>query len=258
MRYNMPLLIILVNFMKFKKGNIPHNIKDLTGMSFGHLSVLSRDVSSKSNQAKWICKCHCGKELSVTGNDLRSGQYSCGCTRYRKRTHGKSNSRTYRIWVGMIQRCTNPNISAYKYYGGRGISVCDRWMNFENFYADMGDSNGFSIERINNDEGYSPENCKWVGKLEQTKNKRNVRLVDGLTSGELSKKLNIKTDTIRYRIKHGVDLTKPVGRKNQITYKGITLCQKEWAEKLNLRTSTISMRLKKGLPIDKVLKEFDK
>jgi hypothetical protein len=113
---------------------------DLTGKKFGSLTVVRRDESKLSDHAKWICICECGVEKSVCGISLRRGSTnSCGCySLIKKTTHGLSGSNEYKVWHCMIERCTNKEWDSYNDYGGRGISVCERWMNISNFIADMG------------------------------------------------------------------------------------------------------------------------
>ena len=173
------------------------------------------------------------------------------------KTHGKSKTRTYRIWQGMLQRCGNNRVAAYPRYGGRGISVCDRWKKFENFIADMGCApDGFSIDRIDNNSGYKPENCRWASVYEQARNKRSSIVVDGMQSIDAAKAFNLKYDTVVYRVKHGVPMSKPLGKERYLTKNGVTLCMKDWAKKLGLAKSTISQRVSRGLSVDDVLKEF--
>ena len=131
----------------------------------------------------WLCRCKCGTERVVFGSNLRQGlSTSCGClkrekTRERNTKHGHACrgkvTRAYTRWLGMLQRCSDPNHAAYCYYGARGISVCERWLKFENFYADMGDPPpGLSIDRIDNNGNYEPDNCEWATPLQQNHNRR--------------------------------------------------------------------------------------
>lgn len=191
---------------------------DLTGQRFGRLVVLREAGSTPKGQSKWECICDCGNLSTVTGSNLRKrGTTSCGCKKAennaragdRTRTHGLSDSRIYHSWRAMIQRCENPSNPAYPYYGGRGIKVCDRWKVFEYFLEDMGHppSSQHSIDRIDNDLGYSAKNCRWATDLEQGRNRRNVWKVEFggeiLTIAEWAERFKIKPTTLRYRIKHG-------------------------------------------------------
>ena len=145
--------------------------EDLSGNKYGLWTVLEK-VLNKTNRWRYICKCDCGTIRIVQPSDLKSGQ-SSRCDRCRATTHGQSNTNTYRIWQGMIYRCSNPNLRIYKYYGGRGITVCERWHEFENFLQDMGERpKGLSIDRINNDGNYEPGNCRWATTSEQASNQR--------------------------------------------------------------------------------------
>jgi len=155
--------------------------KDMTGLKFGRLLVTRFDCLSNQNRAKWMCLCDCGGVVSVNGPLLRSGHtQSCGCL-HRQRTgdahriHGMSGGRLaeYAVWSSMKQRCLNPRNKNFKHYGARGITVCQRWMNFENFISDMGfRPHRLTLERVNNDRGYEPDNCKWATYKEQSANKR--------------------------------------------------------------------------------------
>lgn len=185
---------------------------DLTGNVYGRLTVLSRDGDMYGKVA-WPCRCSCGTVLRVSGADLKSGnKSSCGCLKIEtignlNRTHGLTNSDEYSIWRKIKDRCFNPNTRNYDDYGGRGISMCDRWRNsFENFYADMGPrpSPDHSIERRNNNEGYSPGNCIWATRVEQARNKRNNQLVQfngkDVTIAELAELANLNYHLVYKRI----------------------------------------------------------
>lgn len=158
------------------------NFIDLTGKRFGRFLVLNRG-ENRGVQPTWHVRCDCGTEKLVISASLRRGvSRSCGCLkselardalRQRASIHGMTETRIYRIWSGMIKRCHGINGDPYGCYQGRGITVCDRWRtSFENFYTDMGDhpGDGFSIDRINNDLGYSPENCRWATTEQQMNN----------------------------------------------------------------------------------------
>lgn len=170
---------------------IPINKKfhNITGMVFGYLTVLGlgESVTNRSGNTcyKWFCRCSCGKVAVVRSTNLKSGNTtSCGCFRVkvstdRVKTHSKSSSATYSTWSSMISRCTNKNEFSFKNYGGRGISVCSRWLNsFESFLMDMGERPpGCSIDRMDNNGNYEPGNCRWSTDVEQCRNKRSNKLI---------------------------------------------------------------------------------
>ena len=138
---------------------------NLLGQKFGKLTVIEW-AGNWNHKNFWVCECECGdlnyNPVITETRCLRSGNTgSCGCN---NRKHNMTNSAIYNIWVQMIKRCTNPNCPKYPYYGGRGITVCDRWLeSFKNFYEDMGEPPGlgYTLDRINNNAGYSPDNCRY-------------------------------------------------------------------------------------------------
>lgn len=183
---------------------------DLTGQRFGRFTVMERG-NSKNNEVMWLCRCDCGNEKFVEGHHLKDGtSKSCGCiNKERFETHGKSNTRLFRIWTGMKQRCYNCKTQYYKIYGGHGIEVCEEWRNdFQTFY-DWAMANGYSenlsIDRIDSDGNYEPLNCRWVTNVEQANNKRSNYLLE--LNGKIqtitkwSKEFGISTQTIKHRIK---------------------------------------------------------
>lgn len=153
--------------------------EDITGQRFGRLTALA-PTRSASGRFCWLWRCDCGKETVARSGPVRAGQMqSCGCFRIERvraaiTTHGASRTPEYDCWIAMFQRCYNPKNPMFKYYGGRGIEVCERWHKFENFLADMGrrPAGRYSIERIDNDGNYEPRNCKWIPQGEQAKNTR--------------------------------------------------------------------------------------
>ena len=161
---------------------------DISGRRFGRLLVIKNVGKDKFGNYKWLCKCDCGNEKIVTGNCLCSGMTSsCGCFRIEntikaKTTHGLSKTRLYDTWGKIVQRCTNERNNHYKDYGGRGIKICDEWRrNFELFY-EWSMNNGYrddlTIDRINNDGNYEPDNCRWVDYNVQANNRRNNHYVE--------------------------------------------------------------------------------
>lgn len=193
-------------------------MENLSGMVFGKLTVVRFSHSSKSMQPCWECLCECGNTSLVFAGNLKKGNTtSCGCVKLSRITkHGKAGSVEYVCWVAMVQRCTNPSNRYYANYGGRGITVCDDWLKFENFYRDMGDrpSDLHSIDRIDNNKGYCKENCRWATRKAQNSNKRDNVLVT----------LNGETRTIT-----------------------------EWASLLSISPSAIKGRLYRGWPVSEAL-----
>lgn len=186
---------------------------DIVGEVFGYLTV-NEYVGRSGERNMYRCICACGQEVIAGRQNIKSGNTkSCGCKakelQLSKRIkHGMHESRTYGVWEGMIDRCHNKSSRGYKNYGARGITVCSSWRDFRNFFKDMGEApNGMQIDRINNDLGYSPDNCRWVTPVENCRNKRtNVLItIKGVTRcvEEWSKITGITDETIRYRFHQG-------------------------------------------------------
>jgi len=157
-------------------------IKDISGQKHGRWTVL-RYHSKRVSSTVWECRCNCGEIRLVQRSNLFRENASCGCYRKEfgraKRTHGMRQTRPYRIWAGIIQRCGNPNNSDAHLYSGRGISVCEKWRNFQGFWEDMkaGYSKSMTIDRRDNEQGYCKENCRWASYVQQAQNRRNNRLI---------------------------------------------------------------------------------
>ena len=194
--------------------------KAMIGNKFGRLTVIKENGRTKDRHILWLCQCSCGTYTEVSGKRLRSGwTRSCGCLQrditaernkknkgIRRVEHRLKDIPEYSVWNSMLTRCNNKNRDNYARYGGRDITVCKRWLTFKNFYADMGKrSEGMTIERIDNNEGYCPENCKWATYKEQMRNTRRTRM---------------------------------------ITYRNKTQCVTDWAEELGVGSGKLFYRLK--------------
>ena len=199
---------------------------DMTGERYGRLTVLRFAGRASNGHSQWLCKCDCGRETTVARSNLRTGkQVSCGCKRREQAgamnySHGGSNTRLYSIWTNMITRTTNPKGTAYNRYGGRGITMCPEWRNSFEAFRDWALANGYTddltIDRVDNDSGYRPDNCRWTTWHEQ---------------------FNHRTDT------------------RLITYDGETLSISQWAEKLNLPKSMLYQRFAAGWSAERALTE---
>lgn len=203
-------------------------VKNLTGFKGPHFSITSFAGLTEDRAAYWNCECKCGKLFVILAGNRRK-QESCGCVAHQNvikaaTTHGMTNSSEYNIWKGICKRCRLKSDPAYYKYGGRGIDVCDRWFDsFQNFYADMGPRpKGMSIDRIDNDKGYSLDNCRWATYTAQSRNKRSNHLIEyngkKMCITEWSEKTGIRKDTLRRRLvnyKWPVEkaLTTPVNRE---------------------------------------------
>lgn len=207
---------------------------DLTGLRFGKLVVLKENGKNlKRNVVLWECVCDCGNICTVAGIDMkRKLTTSCGCMSSRKiagernKTHGMAGTPLYGVWRSMRDRCKNPNNKSYKDYGGRGISVCEKWLTFEGFYEDMGNSyaKGLTIERVDSSKGYNNDNCTWIPKSQQTLNRRNNCYFtyngETLPLQTLCKKNNVTYSMVKKRITLGWSIERaletPSNRKTTI------------------------------------------
>lgn len=199
---------------------------DRSGERYERLTVQSRAPKAsnpKDTNARWNCLCDCGKSVVAYGNDLKRGKVkSCGCLNDERiaqqghfnATHGMTNKPPYRTWSGMISRCTSKGSQQWRYYGGRGIKVCERWRKFENFFSDMGiPPVGMTLDRIDPNGDYCPENCRWATPFQQSRNRRNSRM---------------------------------------LTHKGMTLTVTEWARALGISTSAMVGRIANQFPPEKL------
>lgn len=189
---------------------------DLTGQKFGRWTVVGTDKREYGKHTRYICKCECGTEKSVSGPSLKIGSsLSCGCLQKERivsalTKHGHTcltgTTSTYNIWRSMNQRCYNKNSRPYKDYGGRGISVCERWRDgFVNFLSDMGERpDNMQLDRIDNDGNYEPGNCRWVTQKENNQNKRSNHHITAFGEKKLISEWSdisgINRETIRLRI----------------------------------------------------------
>ena len=200
-------------------GKLKH---DLTGQRFGRLVVLSRAENSWDGKPMWKCLCDCGKECVKYGSALTYGYTkSCGCynrelAEKKQYRHGETRSRLYSVWNMMKQRCNDPNHRYYKNYGGRGVSVCDEWAKSYEAFRDWAMANGYdpdakhgecTLDRIDNDGDYCPENCRFIGWSEQQRNTRRSRTItfngETKTLVEWGEKTEINPGTIAFRLKSG-------------------------------------------------------
>ena len=205
--------VIRGNDMTFQIIPLHRNAKNISGLTFGRLTAIACVSKTKSGLNQWLCVCSCGTETVTLQKTLANGgTQSCGCIAdetFRKNCiefdtsiHGMSGTPEHKTWKGIRARCSNPNEPNYKYYGGRGISVCKRWQKFESFFSDMGKrpTSKHSIDRINNEGNYAPENCRWATQTQQMRNTRSNRY---------------------------------------ITHDGKTMCVAAWAERLGMRPNMV-------------------
>lgn len=245
-------------------------MQDLTGQKFNKLTVIKFSHFDKKKNSYWLCKCDCGNEKVVRRNHLISGGVqSCGCVilegrgTYKNgwRTHGlwSNNKRLCKIWNCMLDRCYNKNNEHYKHYGERGIKVCDEWKsNFENF-IEWAKNNGYAdnltIDRIDVNGNYCPQNCRWATIKEQANNKRNNNFItyNGKTQtiAQWSRELNIKRGCLELRYHKGwevEDILNPIKcfsrKRTFITYNGETKSITAWAKEIHIHLDKLKKLLK--------------
>jgi hypothetical protein len=195
---------------------------NLIGRVFHRLTVVSRAPNrgtGTKTKAQWHCKCACGKLATLAGYSLKSGNTkSCGCLKREanirngkrlNRRHGMTGTRVHNIWCCMHQRCYDPKHKSYDLYGGRGILVCERWHTFENFLLDMGNPpNHLTLDRIDNEKGYEPGNCRWATLIEQANNRRDNVRIEAFgrieTIANWSREVGLAESTILQRIGKGM------------------------------------------------------
>ena len=196
-------------------------IVDLTGNRYGRLAVIERADDRVQNNGRhrvmWKCRCDCGNEIDVLGDNLKRGRTtSCGCYMSEaisksRTTHGETNTKLYGIWCAIKTRCYNPHSTYYNRYGGRGNHMCDEWKNSFTVFREWACKNGYeegaTVDRINNDEGYFPDNCRWVDPATQANNRSSNRILtlDGISHNvtEWARILNISPKTLFSRIYEG-------------------------------------------------------
>lgn len=246
------------------------NARDLTGKVFGRWTVL--EYSGRryvSRIPMWKCACECGASKVVSSANLEFGtSKSCGClsaelTSDREKDHGRSGSRTHKIWTQLRQRCNNPKDDAYHRYGGRGIKVCERWSSFQNFLDDMGEApEALTLDRIDNDGNYEPGNCRWATRKEQARNRTsNVNLTfEGKTLNltAWSEVTGISQGTMTARLARGWSaertLTEPVPN-SKVTFDGETKTVTQWARDHGLDPSTLRARIREGWGMSRALSQ---
>ena len=186
---------------------------DLTGQRFGRLTVL-HEAPKKGIRIAWHCLCDCGKTTDVVASSLRSGTTkSCGCyrdtcpTNPRSKKHGQTKTRLYRIWIHMKERCLAPYHNSYKSYGGRGITICNEWLNDFEAFRDWAIANGYrsdlTLDRIDVNGNYCPENCRWVTMAEQAFNKRTNVMHKGKCITQWAREVGANSVTVLSRIRKG-------------------------------------------------------
>lgn len=251
---------------------------DLTGKRFGDWEVLYEEPQEKYRR-KWRCRCVCGKESSVWQDNLTRGlSTGCGCRAIKARadktrTHGKRHTRLYTVWCNMRRRCYYTADSSYKNYGGRGITVCDEWLGhdgFQNFwnwaYASGYDENApkgqCTLDRINVNGNYCPENCRWITMGQQARNKQNTVWVEfggeRVSLTDFSEQNEVSHGLAWGRLNRGWEpldtmFVPPKQTPKLIEYNGEIHSQRGWAKRLNMSHSRIQYRLSHGWTVEEAL-----
>lgn len=245
----------------------PYSGESLIGREFERWFVESYAGKDGRNRPFWNCRCQCGTRRAVDGDRLlRGNSRSCGCFHRQivSKQNGNSKRIEYVIWRNIVRRCVNKDDAAYHNYGGRGIRICDRWLNsFDAFFEDVGErpDESLTLGRIDNDGHYEPGNVEWQTDVEQANNKRNSRFLthDGetMTLNQWSRKLGICREVIRDRIDRGATTEEafapPKPRYRMLTHNGKTQDMKAWSVELGIPHSTIRRRLELGMSDDKAL-----
>lgn len=248
---------------------------DLIGQKFGKLTIsewvgkASLGIAKKDMGDFWLCLCECGETTVVAGRWMKNGNTSsCGCNATK---HGMTGTRIWNAWTGMNGRCSRSNSDDYPNYRGRGIVVCDRWKeSFSDFYADMGDppTKSHTLDRVNNDLGYSPENCRWATPKQQNRNRRSNRWVEW--NGEVKTmaewgedpritSIGINQAYLGIRIRGGwsIDsaMTTPIFLGKAITFQGETLSMAEWSRRVGAKegNNIVSKRLRYGWTVEQAI-----
>lgn len=200
---------------------------EMEGEKFGKLTVLKRLKNCKHGKSRWLCICECGNKTTPNGSDLKKGKVkSCGCT---QRKHGLSKSRLYVIWYHMKRRCYNSNSTSYPWYGKRGIKVCDEWLDdfiaFREWALKNGYRDNLEIDRINVNENYSPQNCKWTDRVNQVRNQRinkkntsGVRGVKKRPNGKWEVGISAKGKRYYLGVYSTIEEAKKVRKKAELKY----------------------------------------
>ncbi len=247
-------------------------IIDVTGQTFGRLTVLRRGENNARGTCMWLAQCTCGSPPKhFYGADLRRGfVQSCGCyniekIKERSTVHGRTNTREYRIWSNMITRCTNENAPQYGLYGARGIRVCARWQeSFESFFSDMGlaPTIKHSIDRIDGTAGYEPGNCRWATPREQAQNQSTNRKYswkgEMLCVQEIARRVGIPRERITGRLNAGWSIEEAIAepaRQRLLTHQGETDTLASWARRVGISNGGLRKRLLLGWSVERALSE---